>query len=131
MAVRVREAHVQLLVRQQVPAEHVRHDEGVVVFVVEYVGKEDVFAAVAVAAAAAARPGRYGLVRAGHVAWVGGIVGRVVRLAGVEVEGEVGWGCESAGAQDGEGGEGGEGEVHGVFVCGMVADVWVKAGFGG
>lgn len=113
MAVRVGEAHVQLLIGVHVAAEHERDDEGVVVLVVQDVGEEDVFVAVGVVAAAAARPGGYGLVRAGHEAWVGRVVGR---LAGAEVEGEIGWGGEGACTQDGEGGEGGEGEIHGVFL---------------
>lgn len=88
MAVRVGEAHIQLLVVVHVAAKHERDDEGVVVFVVQHVGEEDVFDAVGVVAAAGARPRGYGLVRPGHEAYVG----RVVGLAGAEVEGEISWG---------------------------------------
>ena len=72
MAVRVSEAHVELLVGLQVAAEHVGDDEGVVVFAVEEVGEEDVFVAVDVVAAVGAGPGGDGLVGAEHEVRVGG-----------------------------------------------------------
>ena len=66
VAVCVGEAHVELLVGRQVPAQHEGDDEGVVVLAVEQIREPDVLVARRVIAAAGARPGGKGLVRSLH-----------------------------------------------------------------
>lgn len=64
-AVRVGEAHIKLLARLQIPAQHIGDDERVVVLAIHQVRKKDVISAGGVVAAAGARPGGDGLIGAG------------------------------------------------------------------
>lgn len=68
-AVRIGEVHVELLVRLQVPAQHVGDDERVVVLAIQQVRVPDILGANGIVAAAGARPGGEGLIGAGHVLW--------------------------------------------------------------
>ena len=82
VAVGFEEAHVELLVEQQVALDREGDDEGVIVLAVDDVGKEDVLGAVGIVTALGARPRGQGHVSACIEAGGGGAVG----LAGGEVE---------------------------------------------